>query len=492
MSTTPRRLMAAERRDDDVDASLRPQRLSEFIGQEKARANLSVFIEAARARKEALDHVLFVGPPGLGKTTLAQIVARELGVNFRATSGPVIAKAGDLAALLTNLEPRDVLFIDEIHRLNPAVEEILYPAMEDFQLDLIIGEGPAARSVKIELAPFTLVGATTRAGLLTNPLRDRFGIPVRLNFYSEAELEQIVNRGARVLKLGMSGDGANEIARRARGTPRIAGRLLRRVRDFAHVDGAKSIDRKIADKALGELEVDAAGLDAMDRRYLSTIALNYGGGPVGVDTMAAALSEPRDAIEDIIEPFLIQKGFIQRTPRGRLLTSLAFKHLGLAEPRAIRASLECLMARTMSSAVNPLDGEIRDGRHYSAGAGLLRGHGFFRRRLSRQLSALHGARAHQLSAPDRRRSPRHVRAGREGSARLCLRGAPHEHRLPQTGAHGRRARHRHRAGRGEGRLRRCSIRRSCAARIFWSRRTCRWPSCPAGGQGRSPSRCASP
>ena len=244
----------------------------------------------------------------------------------------MIAKAGDLAALLTNLEPRDVLFIDEIHRLNPAVEEILYPAMEDFQLDLIIGEGPAARSVKIELAPFTLVGATTRAGLLTNPLRDRFGIPVRLNFYSEAELEQIVNRGARVLKLGMSGDGANEIARRARGTPRIAGRLLRRVRDFAHVDGAKSIDRKIADKALGELEVDAAGLDAMDRRYLSTIALNYGGGPVGVDTMAAALSEPRDAIEDIIEPFLIQKGFIQRTPRGRLLTSLAFKHLGLAEP----------------------------------------------------------------------------------------------------------------------------------------------------------------
>jgi Holliday junction DNA helicase RuvB len=329
----PRRLMAAERREDDVDASLRPQRLSEFVGQEKARANLSVFIEAARARKEALDHVLFVGPPGLGKTTLAQIVARELAVNFRATSGPVIAKAGDLAALLTNLEARDVLFIDEIHRLNPAVEEILYPAMEDFQLDLIIGEGPAARSVKIELAPFTLIGATTRAGLLTNPLRDRFGIPVRLNFYSESELEQIVNRGARVLKLGMTTDGANEIARRARGTPRIAGRLLRRVRDFAHVDGAKSVDRKIADRALGELEVDAAGLDAMDRRYLTTIAANYGGGPVGVDTLAAALSEPRDAIEDIIEPFLIQKGFIQRTPRGRLLTSLAFKHLGLAEPQ---------------------------------------------------------------------------------------------------------------------------------------------------------------
>jgi Holliday junction DNA helicase RuvB len=329
---TPRRLVTAEKRDDDADANLRPQRLSEFVGQEKARANLGVFIEAARSRQEALDHVLFVGPPGLGKTTLAQIVARELGASFRATSGPVIAKAGDLAALLTNLEPRDVLFIDEIHRLNPAVEEILYPAMEDFQLDLIIGEGPAARSVKIDLAPFTLVGATTRAGLLTNPLRDRFGIPVRLNFYSVEELEQIVNRGARVLGIGMTADGANEIARRARGTPRIAGRLLRRVRDFAHVDGDKAIDRKIADRALGELEVDSSGLDAMDRRYLSTIALSYGGGPVGVDTMAAALSEPRDAIEDIIEPFLIQKGFIQRTPRGRLLTSHAFKHLGLAEP----------------------------------------------------------------------------------------------------------------------------------------------------------------
>jgi Holliday junction DNA helicase RuvB len=329
---TTRRLMTAEKREDDADVSLRPQRLADFIGQEKARANLSVFIEAARARKEALDHVLLVGPPGLGKTTLAQIVSRELGVNFRATSGPVIAKAGDLAALLTNLEPRDVLFIDEIHRLNPAVEEILYPAMEDFQLDLIIGEGPAARSVKIELAPFTLVGATTRAGLLTNPLRDRFGIPIRLGFYSDKELEDIVSRGARVLGIGMSADGANEIARRARGTPRIAGRLLRRVRDFALVDGAKQIDRKIADKALGELEVDSGGLDAMDRRYLSTIALSYGGGPVGVDTMAAALSEPRDAIEDIIEPFLIQKGFIQRTPRGRLLTGHAFRHLGLPEP----------------------------------------------------------------------------------------------------------------------------------------------------------------
>jgi Holliday junction DNA helicase RuvB len=333
MTTTPRRLVTAERRDDDAEAvSLRPQRLDEFIGQQQARANLSVFIEAARKRKEALDHTLFIGPPGLGKTTLAQIVARELGVNFRATSGPVIAKAGDLAALLTNLEARDVLFIDEIHRLNPAVEEILYPAMEDFQLDLIIGEGPAARSVKIDLAPFTLVGATTRAGLLTNPLRDRFGIPVRLNFYSEAELEEIVNRGARVLGIGMSPDGANEIARRARGTPRIAGRLLRRVRDFALVAGATAIDRAGADRALRELEVDAAGLDAMDRRYLAMIAENYGGGPVGIDTIAAALSEPRDAIEEIIEPFLIQKGFVQRTPRGRLLTGHAFRHLGLAEP----------------------------------------------------------------------------------------------------------------------------------------------------------------
>jgi len=330
---TPPRLMASEEWDEDADASLRPQRLADFVGQQKARANLTVFIEAAKQRKDALDHVLFVGPPGLGKTTLAQIVARELGVGFRATSGPVIAKAGDLAALLTNLEPRDVLFIDEIHRLTPAVEEILYPAMEDFQLDLIIGEGPAARSVKIELAPFTLVGATTRAGLITNPLRDRFGIPVRLNFYTEQELEQIVHRGARVLGLSMAADGANEVARRARGTPRIAGRLLRRVRDFALVGGAKSVDRKLADRALSELEVDAAGLDAMDRRYLSTIALSYGGGPVGVETMAAALSEPRDAIEDIIEPFLIQQGFLQRTPRGRLLTAAAFKHLGLAEPK---------------------------------------------------------------------------------------------------------------------------------------------------------------
>jgi Holliday junction DNA helicase RuvB len=332
LTTAPRRLVTAERREDDADASLRPQRLSEFIGQQQARANLKIFIDAARARNEALDHVLFVGPPGLGKTTLAQIVSRELGVNFRATSGPVIAKAGDLAALLTNLEERDVLFIDEIHRLNPAVEEVLYPAMEDFQLDLIIGEGPAARSVKIDLAKFTLVGATTRAGLLTNPLRDRFGIPIRLNFYTIAELELIVNRGARVLGIGMTDDGANEIAQRSRGTPRIAGRLLRRVRDFAHAAGVEQIDRQLADRALIQLEVDAAGLDAMDRRYLTTIAMSYGGGPVGVETLAAALSEPRDAIEEIIEPFLIQQGFLQRTPRGRLITSNAFKHLGLAEP----------------------------------------------------------------------------------------------------------------------------------------------------------------
>ncbi|NJL08573.1 MAG: Holliday junction branch migration DNA helicase RuvB [Methylacidiphilales bacterium] len=332
MATPPRRLVQPDKRDDDADATLRPQRLADFVGQEQARANLSVFIAAARQRAEALDHVLFVGPPGLGKTTLAQIVAKELGVGFRATSGPVIAKAGDLAALLTNLEERDVLFIDEIHRLNPAVEEILYPAMEDFQLDLIIGEGPAARSVRIDLAKFTLVGATTRAGLLTTPLRDRFGIPVRLNFYTVSELEFIVSRGARVLGIGMTPEGSNEIARRARGTPRIAGRLLRRVRDFALVDNSPAIDRAVADRALVALEVDAAGLDAMDRRYLSVIALNYGGGPVGIETIAAALSEPRDAIEDIIEPFLIQQGFVQRTPRGRLITPHAFRHLGLAEP----------------------------------------------------------------------------------------------------------------------------------------------------------------
>ena len=333
MTTPPRRLVTPEKRDDDTDLSLRPLTLADFTGQAAARKNLKVFIEAAKARKDALDHVLFVGPPGLGKTTLAQIVARELGVNFRSTSGPVIAKAGDLAAQLTNLEPNDVLFIDEIHRLAPAVEEILYPAMEDFQLDLIIGEGPAARSVKIDLAKFTLVGATTRAGLLTTPLRDRFGIPIRLNFYTVAELESIVARGARVMGIAMSPDGAHEIAKRSRGTPRIAGRLLRRVRDFAIVDGDPSITRSVADKALTLLDVDHIGLDQMDRRYLDTVAISFGGGPVGIETIAAALSEPRDAIEEIIEPFLIQQGFLQRTPRGRVLTPHAFKHLGLAEPQ---------------------------------------------------------------------------------------------------------------------------------------------------------------
>jgi Holliday junction DNA helicase RuvB len=332
MATRPGILSPVPRDDDASDASLRPQRLADFVGQAKARANLKVFIEAARARGEALDHVLFVGPPGLGKTTLAQIVARELGVNFRATSGPVIVKAGDLAALLTNLEDRDVLFIDEIHRLNPAVEEILYPAMEDYQLDLIIGEGPAARSVKIDLARFTLVGATTRLGLLTTPLRDRFGIPVRLDFYTEAELELIVRRGARILGAPITDSGAKEIARRSRGTPRVAGRLLRRVRDFAAVEGNDQITSEIADKALLALEVDARGLDALDRRYLSMIAENFGGGPVGIETISAALSEPRDAIEDIVEPYLIQQGFVQRTPRGRLLTPKSFAHLGLAAP----------------------------------------------------------------------------------------------------------------------------------------------------------------
>jgi len=330
---TPRLVGKEQRPEDQLETHLRPQRLSEFVGQARAKANLSVFIEAARQRGEALDHVLFAGPPGLGKTTLAQIVSRELGVNFRATSGPVIARAGDLAALLTNLEDRDVLFIDEIHRLNPAVEEILYPAMEDFQLDLIIGEGPAARSVRIDLARFTLIGATTRTGLLTNPLRDRFGIPIRLDFYTEAELLDIVTRGARVLGVATSEEGASEIARRSRGTPRIAGRLLRRVRDFASVDGHAAIDRSIADKALKNLEVDARGLDALDHRYLACIAEKFGGGPVGVETIAASLSEPRDAIEEIIEPYLIQQGFVARTPRGRLLMPLAFAHLGLTPPQ---------------------------------------------------------------------------------------------------------------------------------------------------------------
>ena len=319
---------------DDHDVALRPERLDQFVGQPAARANLDVFVKAARARGEALDHVLLVGPPGLGKTTLAQIVAKELGVNFRSTSGPVIAKAGDLAALLTNLESRDVLFIDEIHRLSPAVEEILYPAMEDFQLDLIIGEGPAARSVKIDLSRFTLVGATTRLGLLTTPLRDRFGIPLRLEFYSVEDLTRIVARGADLMGIEATPDGAEEIARRARGTPRIANRLLRRVRDFAIVGGDDAINRDVADSALLRLDVDKAGLDTLDRRYLGLIVEHYGGGPVGIETIAAALSEPRDALEDIIEPFLLQQGYLQRTPRGRLLTAKAFAHLGLPAPEA--------------------------------------------------------------------------------------------------------------------------------------------------------------
>lgn len=326
---------------DNAEHALRPTSLDEFVGQPKLRENLAVFIQAARERTESMDHTLFYGPPGLGKTTLAQIVARELGVGFRATSGPVVARAGDLAAILTNLQPRDVLFIDEIHRLNPVVEEILYPAMEDFQLDLIIGEGPAARSVRIDLPPFTLIGATTRSGLISTPLRDRFGIPLRLQFYSPEELVGIVQRGANLLGIEMSEDGAMEIARRSRGTPRVAGRLLRRVRDFANVAGRDMVDAVAADGALNRLDVDQAGLDNMDRRYLSCIAENYGGGPVGVETIAAALSEQRDTLEDVIEPYLIQQGFLMRTPRGRALTPQAFKHIGLSVPKTT-AQLELI------------------------------------------------------------------------------------------------------------------------------------------------------
>ncbi|MBK8272053.1 MAG: Holliday junction branch migration DNA helicase RuvB [Sphingomonadales bacterium] len=336
---TEDRLLTSSRRPEDVDAALRPKSLDEFVGQKAARENLRVFIEAARTRGDALDHVLFFGPPGLGKTTLAQIVAREMGVGFRATSGPVIAKSGDLAALLTNLEDGDVLFIDEIHRLNPAVEEILYPAMEDRALDLMIGEGPSARSVRIDLPKFTLVGATTRQGLLTTPLRDRFGIPVRLTFYSVEELEKVIRRAAALLELAIADDGAREIARRARGTPRIAGRLLRRVRDFANVAGEASVSAKVADAALNRLEVDALGLDAMDRRYLTMIADIYRGGPVGVETLAAGLSEPRDTIEEVIEPFLIQLGLIARTARGRCLNAGGWKHLGLNPPAGAQEGL---------------------------------------------------------------------------------------------------------------------------------------------------------
>ncbi len=331
--------LSPQRQPEDPDAALRPKTLTEFVGQEAARENLRVFIEAARDRGEAMDHVLFFGPPGLGKTTLAQIVAREMGVGFRATSGPVIGKTGDLAALLTNLEPNDVLFIDEIHRLNPVVEEVLYPAMEDRALDLIIGEGPSARSVRIDLPPFTLIGATTRQGLLTTPLRDRFGIPVRLNFYTVEELQRVVTRGADKLGVAIDPAGAREIARRARGTPRVAGRLLRRVRDFAHVAGDGTVTQGVADKALTRLEVDALGLDAMDRRYLTMIAEIYGGGPVGVETLAAGLAEPRDTIEEVVEPFLIQLGLVARTARGRCLNAGGWKHLGMDPPGGLQEGL---------------------------------------------------------------------------------------------------------------------------------------------------------
>nr|WP_295669560.1 Holliday junction branch migration DNA helicase RuvB [Sphingomonas sp.] len=336
---TDDRILTPARTPEDVDAALRPKNLDDFVGQKAARENLRIFIAAAKARGDALDHVLFFGPPGLGKTTLAQIVAREMGVGFRATSGPVIAKSGDLAALLTNLEDGDVLFIDEIHRLAPAVEEVLYPAMEDRALDLMIGEGPSARSVRIDLPRFTLVGATTRQGLLTTPLRDRFGIPVRLHFYTVDELERVVTRAAGLLALGITPDGAHEIARRARGTPRIAGRLLRRVRDFAHAAGNDTVDAKAADHALNRLEVDSLGLDAMDRRYLMMIADIYRGGPVGVETLAAGLSEPRDTIEEVIEPYLIQLGLVARTARGRCLNALGWKHLGLNPPAGVQDGL---------------------------------------------------------------------------------------------------------------------------------------------------------
>jgi Holliday junction DNA helicase RuvB len=339
VATDPARITSPERTSEDADAALRPRTLDEFVGQQGARENLRVFINAAKSRGEPLDHVLFFGPPGLGKTTLAGILAREMGVGFRATSGPVIAKSGDLAALLTNLEDGDVLFIDEIHRLQPAIEEVLYPAMEDRALDLMIGEGPSARSVRIDLPRFTLIGATTRQGLLTTPLRDRFGIPVRLNFYSVPELEQVVRRAARLLSVELTEDGAHEIARRSRGTPRVSGRLLRRVRDFAHAVGASSIDAGVADKALDRLEIDGLGLDAMDRRYLTMIADLYGGGPVGIETLAAGLSEPRDTIEDVIEPYLIQLGIIARTARGRCLNGRGWLHLGLTPPTGSQSGL---------------------------------------------------------------------------------------------------------------------------------------------------------
>ena len=349
MSIVPDRAVTPEFADaDQPENNIRPQTLDAFIGQKAVRENLAVFISAAKTRGEALDHTLLFGPPGLGKTTLAQIVSRELTVGFRATSGPVIAKAGDLAAILTNLQPRDVLFIDEIHRLNPAIEEVLYPAMEDFQLDLIIGEGPAARSIRIDLPPFTLVGATTRSGLITTPLRERFGIQLRMNFYEEAELQEIVERGAGLLGLDLTDDGANEIAKRSRGTPRVSGRLLRRVRDFALVDGVEKVNADAADAALIKLGVDATGLDLMDRRYLTIIAEQYCGGPVGVETLAAAFAEQRDVLEEVIEPYLIQQGFLQRTPRGRMLTVQAWRYLGMKAPKGATSQLELLDTDVLS------------------------------------------------------------------------------------------------------------------------------------------------
>ena len=340
LEQTEERLVTPEESSQDtLERALRPLSLDDFTGQEQIRENLKIFTQAARGREEAMDHVLLFGPPGLGKTTLAQIVSKELGVGFRATSGPVLSKAGDLAAILTNIQPKDVLFIDEIHRLNPAVEEILYPAMEDFKLDLIIGEGPSARSVCIDLPPFTLVGATTRSGLITTPLRERFGIPLHMKFYTPEELQMIVSRGARLMNFTLSDDGALEIARRSRGTPRIAGRLLRRVRDIATVSGYDNVTAVQADAALKRLEVDASGLDAMDRRYMSHLAENYGGGPVGVETMAAVLSEQRDVLEEVIEPYLIQQGLLQRTPRGRMLTRKSYEHLGLQAPQALQEAL---------------------------------------------------------------------------------------------------------------------------------------------------------